>query len=140
MKVLLILLITASAWAQHSSQPEKESSTDLRTGITVFSIDHLGDEKKIWLERTANLDYFLHMQIEDEDEKIQKITTKDAKKMDMDFASKFLKCQYEHPPSEEGCKVTLRLTMKGEPLEVCKKDDKKTQEIEPFYQELQKRF
>lgn len=140
MKVLLILLFTANLWAQHSSQPEKESSADLRTGIMVFSIDHLGDEKKIWLERTANLDYFLHMQIEEDDEKIQKITTKDAKQMDMDFASRFLKCQYELPPSEEGCKVTLRLTMKGEALEVCRKDDKKTQAIEPFYKEIEKRF
>ncbi len=69
-----------------------------------------------------------------------KVSAKEAKKLDMDFASKFLKCQYELPPSEEGCKVTLRLSMKGESQDVCRKDEKKAQEINPFLKDLTKRF
>ncbi len=140
MKFIFLLAFICTAHAQHTSQPQKEDSSDLRVGIVMFSIEDVSDEKKIWLERTANLDYLLRMKIEDEDEKTQKITTKDAKKMEIDFASRFLKCQYELPPSEEDCKVTLRLTMKGEPQDICKKDDKKTQEITPFFGELEKRF
>lgn len=140
MRFILFFLIVTSAYAQHSSQPQKESTSDLRTGLLMFSIEDTEDELTVWLERTPNLDYFLRMKEEDEDEKIQKITTKDAKKLDMDFASKFLKLQYELPPSPEGCKITLRLNMKGERQNVCGKEDKKTQEIGPVIKDLVKRF
>lgn len=140
MRFILFFLIVTSAYAQYSSQPEKESSSDLRTGLLVFAIEDVEDEKKVWLERTPNLDYFLRMKEEDEEEKIQKITTRDAKKLDMEFASKFLKLQYELPPSPKGCEVTLRLNMKGESQDVCRKEDKKTQEIVPIVKDLVKRF
>ncbi len=135
----LLVFLSFGALAQHSSQPQKESAEDLRTGIVMFSIEDLGEKTSIWLERTASLDYFLRRK-EDDEEKLLKISAKDAKKMDMDFASKFLKCQYELPPSGEDCKVTLRLSMKGEVHEVCREDDKKAQEINPFFQDLEKRF
>jgi hypothetical protein len=138
--LILLLLLTKVSLAQHSEQPLKESSSDLRTGLVVFSIEDMDGETETWLERTANLDYFLKSKDDDDHTKIQKITSKDAKKLDMEFASKFLKCQYELPPSPEGCKVTLRLTMKGENLDVCGKDEKKAQEIVPFLKELHKRF
>lgn len=141
MRFLILMLFFANvAYSQHSDQPQKESSSDLRTGIVVFSIEDKEAETETWLERTAGLDYFLKSRDDDDKERIQKITTKDAKKLDMEFASKFLKCQYELPPSPEGCKVTLRLTMKGENLDVCGKDEKKAQEIVPFLKELHKRF
>lgn len=138
--LLLLLVLSIPAFAQHSSQPEKESSDDLRTGLTMFSIDDLDEETKYWLERTPNLDYLLRMKEDDEDEKLVKLSTRDAKKLDMEFASKFLKCMYELPPSPEGCKVTLRLSMKGEPQDICGKDEKKAQEIESFVKGLAKRF
>lgn len=137
--LFLIVFLSYGALAQHSSQPEKESAEDLRSGLTIFSIEDVGEETTIWLERTASLDYFLRMKEEDE-EKLLKVSAKEAKKLDMDFASKFLKCQYELPPSEEGCKVTLRLSMKGESQDVCRKDEKKAQEINPFLKDLAKRF
>lgn len=141
MRFLFLMLLFANlAFPQHSDQPQKESTGDLRTGIVVFSIEDLDGETETWLERTAGLDYFLKTRDDDDKEKIQKIPTKDAKKLDADFAGKFLKCQYELPPSPEGCKVTLRLTMKGENLDVCGKDEKKAQEIIPFLKELHKRF
>lgn len=137
--LLIFFLVSFAAFAQHSSQPQKESVEDLRAGNIMFSIEDVGEETTLWLERTASLDYFLRMK-EDDEEKILKISAKEAKKIDMDFASKFLKCQYELPPSEEGCKVTLRLSMKGEGQDVCRKDDKKAQEIGPFLKDLVKRF
>lgn len=136
---LIFFLVSFGALAQHSSQPDKESVEDLRAGNIMFSIENVSEETTFWLERTASLDYFLRMK-EDAEEKILKISAKEAKKLDMDFASKFLKCQYELPSSEEDCKVTLRLSMKGESQDVCRKDDKKTQEIDPFLKDLVKRF
>lgn len=140
MRFMLFFLIVTSAFAQHSSQPQKESTSDLRTGLLMFSIEDTDEEMIVWLERTPNLDYFLRMKEEDEEEKIQKITTRDAKKIDREYASKFLKLQYELPPSPNGCKVTLRLNMKGEKQNVCEKEDKKTQEIRPIIKDLLKRF
>ena len=136
--ILLLALVVSTAFAQH--QPQKESSTDLRTGLIMFTVEDLDKDVLIWLERTGNLDYFLRVKDEDDEEKIQKIPTPEAKKLDMEFASKFLKIQYELPPSPEGCKVTLRLMMKGERQDICKKEDKKTQEIDPFMKDLEKRF
>lgn len=136
---IVLLLIIASTVLAQNSQPQKESSEDLRSGIVMFSLEDISNEKTIWLERTQGLDYFLKIKIEDE-EKIQKVTTKDAKVLDAHFASRFLKTLYEFPASETGCKVTLRLTMKGETQEICNKDDKKTQEMTPFFKDLEKRF
>ena len=58
----------------------------------------------------------------------------------MDFASRFLKCQYELEALPGECKVDFRLVLKGESQELCKKDEKKSQEIGPFIQALNKRF
>jgi hypothetical protein len=140
MRVLfLLLLVSSQVFAQHSSQPEKESSTDLRSGNVLFSLEDIEDEKTFWLERTPSMDYFLRLKDED-DEKILKISSREAKTLDMEFASKFLKCQYELPPSPEGCKATLRLNMKGEGQNICGKDEKKTQEFTPMLKDLGKRF
>lgn len=136
--LLLFFLLSISAFAQ-TPQPEKESKDDLRAGLIMFSIEDVGKETTYWLERTIAEDFFLRMKEED-DEKIMKISSKDAKKLDMDFASKFLKIMYELPASPEGCKVTLRLSMKGETQDVCGKDEKKAQEIVPFMKEVAKRF
>lgn len=135
----LFLIMSLSVRAQHASQPLKESANDLRVGIVMFSIEDLDKKAEYWLERTANLDYFLRMK-KGEDERILKVDTRDAKKLDMDFASRFLKCEYELPPSAEKCEVTLRLTMKGESQKICEKDEKKTQEMMPFLKALIARF
>lgn len=141
MPFLLFLLTSLGVClAQYSDQPMKESSSDLRAGLEIFRIIDVPEETEVWLEKTPNLDYFLRMKNDDDEEKIQKITSKEAKKLDMEFASRFLKCQYELPPSPENCKVTLKLTLKGEKQDVCGKDEKKSQEIAPFLKDLQKRF
>jgi hypothetical protein len=134
------LLISLAVFAQHEAQPQKENASDLREGVQIFRISDLKNERQVWLERTLSLDYFLRMKISDNAEQIQKITTKEGKKLDSEFASRFLKCQYEFPPSPEGCEVTLRLSMKGETQVVCDKDEKKAQEMMPFLQQLLKRF
>jgi hypothetical protein len=136
---LVFMIMSFNAFAQHSSQPTKESSDDLRDGLVMFQIQDLEDKSDLWLERTVNLDYFLRYK-EKKDEKIIKLSAREAKKLDMEFASKFLKCQYELPASPEGCKPSHKLTMKGDVQEICGKDEIKTQEILPFAKELQKKF
>lgn len=136
--LFLIFILSLPAFSQ-TQQPEKESKDDLRAGLVMFSIEDIGEDTTYWLERTTGEDYFLRMK-EDDDEKIMKISSKDAKKLDMSFASKFLKLMYELPPSPEGCKVTLRLTMKGENQDMCGKDEKKAQEMLPFMKDVAKRF
>jgi hypothetical protein len=56
--ILFILTLISTSFAQNS-QPQKESSADLRNGIVVFSVEDIAGETTIWLERTQGLDYFL---------------------------------------------------------------------------------
>ena len=138
-KIILSLLLSFTALAQDTSSPVKESSSDLRAGLVVFSIEDTKKSEIYWLERTANLDFYLYYK-NGKEEKIQKIDSRDAKKMDQDFAARFLKCEYELPASQIECPVTLRLSMKGEKQAICAKDEEKTQEIIPFMKDLNKRF
>ena len=139
MRFFLLLLISLPCFAQHSDQPIKESSTDLRTQNSLFSIEVVDDKKTIFLIRTAGLDYSLRQKIKNE-EKMIKISSKEGTRLDRMFASHFIKTQYEIASAEGKCDVALRLNMKGEEQEVCEKDEKKTQEFAPFIDELSKRF
>jgi len=134
-----LLLLSGLAHAQHSEQPLKESTTDLRNQLVVFSIDIPNDKKTFQLERTQGLEYFLRAKISGE-ETIKKIDSRAASKLDREFSSKFLRCQYELPSGPGECKVTLRLSMKGESQEICAKDDKKSQEMASLIQDLNQRF
>ena len=137
--LLLSLLLNFYAWGQYSEQPSKEDTTDLRSQSVLFSMEDVSAKKVVWLERTANLDYFLRFKNGNE-ELIRKLASREGAKLDREFASRFLKCQYEIENTPGDCQVTLRLTMKGESQDICQKDDKKAQEITPFMSELQKRF
>lgn len=137
--VVLIFLFTLGAYAQHSSQPEKEATNDLRSGLVMFKLEDVTSSKIYWLERTPNLDYFLRMKVGDS-EKIIKVDSRDATKLDRDFSSRFLKTQYEIDSAPGDCKVALRLTMRGEGQDLCTKDDKKTQEFAPVLKEVTTRF
>ena len=137
--LMLLFALSQSVMAQYSEQPLKESSSDLRSQTVLFSLA-IPEEKKIYLlERTASGDYFLRL-IHTEDEIIKKISGRDALRVDRDFASRFLRCQYEIPSKEGSCAVTLRLIMKGEGQDICEKDDKKGQEMAGLIDELRKRF
>lgn len=140
MHILLFCLLTLSAYAQHSEQPQKESNTDLRSASVLFSLEDLKGETVIWLERTPHLDHFLRLKRDDHEEVLRKVDSKDARKLEMDFATRFLKCQYELESAPGDCKAVYRLLLKGETQEICKKDEKKSREIEPFLQALSKRF
>lgn len=136
---LLLTIFALNAMAQSPSQPEKESADDLRAGLVMFSIGNEGEGSRVWLERTSSDDYFLRMK-EGKAEKILKLSSKEAKQIDMEFASKFLKSMYELPPTPEKCKKAYRLVMKGESQDICKEEELKTQEFKPFDLALRKRF
>lgn len=138
----LLMVFCAStflAHAQYSGQPAKESTSDLRSQTVLFSIQQVSKNITYLLERTASQDYFLRLRDGDDDE-IRKIAGKEALKLDREFASKFLRCQYELETVEGKCDVTLRLSMKGESQEICKKDEKKSQEFASVLEKLAKRF
>ncbi|MFL5783135.1 MAG: hypothetical protein ACJ76H_00915 [Bacteriovoracaceae bacterium] len=139
MKFVIFLLLALPAFAQHSEQPVKEDTTDYRAEVVVFSIEEVGKEKRWSLEKNATNTSVLKKK-EKDDVAVTKIDGRIAQRLDRDFASRFLKCQYEIANVEGDCKVTLRLTMKGETQDICAKDDKKNQEIQSFVQELSKRF
>jgi hypothetical protein len=135
----LILTFSSLVMAQYSEQPLKESAIDLRSQTILFSLE-IPDQKKTYLlERTANQDFFLRLKHKDK-ETIKKISGRDATRLDRDFASRFLRCQYEIPSIDGDCDVTLRLKMKGEEQEICEKDDKKSQAMTSLITELAKRF
>ena len=137
--VLFCLIISTHIFGQSSNQPTKESSLDIRTNLVLFSMADLSLEKVIWLERTANLEYSLRMKQKDE-VKILKISSREATRIDREFASKFLKCQYELPLAPKDCEATLRLKMKSEYQEICNKEDQKTREINSLFQKLNRLF
>jgi hypothetical protein len=139
MRLLVLLFISLSAFAQHSDQPQKESTADLRHVNVLFSIEDVGEEETYILNRTQGLDHYLK-KVDGSDEAIQKVDSREAKKLDADFAAKFLKCQYEISNVEGECKVTHRLYMKGETQDICKKDEKKGQEMNALIKELNQRF
>ncbi len=139
MKILLFCLLISSAIAQHSEQPVKEDSTDLRDQSVIFSVEEVGKKKSWILERSPSFTNVLR-KMDDDKEMVRKIDGRVAQTLDRDFASRFLKCQYEIASADGECKVTLRLTMKGETQDICAKDDKKSQEIMSFIEELNKRF
>lgn len=136
---MVFLAFLPMARAQYSEQPLKESQTDLRSQTILFSIEIPSDKKTYLLERSANQDFFLRLRYRG-DETIKKIAGREATRLDRDFASRFLRCQYEIPAKEGDCEVTLRLKMKGEGQEICEKDDKKSQEMTALITELAKRF
>jgi hypothetical protein len=133
--LLLLLAICFPALAQHSEQPVKESHTDLRAQQVLFSVEEVKEKKTFILERTTNFDYFLRARV-GKDETIKKVPGRVAQKLDLNFASRFLRCQYEIPASEGKCQPQYKLLMKGEGQEICEKDDKKSQEIKSFLTEL----
>lgn len=137
--MLFTLLFCGIALAQYSEQPIKESTDDLRSNHLIFSLEESDDGETFALERTPALSHFLRRQ-KDSEIQIAKVDSADAQKLDMNFARHFLKIQYEIPSEDGECIVTLRLNMKGEKQEICKKDDKKTQEMASFIKELKKRF
>lgn len=138
-RFLIICSCMTHAYAQYSEQPQKESSSDLRSQTVLFSLEDVQKKATYALERTASQDYFLKLKDSEGDE-ILKISSREALKLDREFASKFLRCQYELASAEGKCDVTLRLSMKGESQEICKKDDKKSQEFVPLLESLSKRF
>ncbi len=137
--LLILTSFLSLARAQYSEQPAKESHTDLRLQTVLFSIEIPDDHKTYILERTSGQDYFLRRKFHDE-EMIQKIAGREAVRIDRDFASRFLRCQYEIQAMEGKCIVTLRLRMKGEAQDICGKDDKKSREMSTIVTELAKRF
>lgn len=141
MRILFsFILVSTFAFGQSTSQPEKESNSDLRSGLIVFAVEDKNEETTTWLERSSNLDYFLKQSKEEEITKIQKITTKVALELDKKFSAAFLKIQYELPASPEECKASLHLVMKGDVQKICPKEEKKTQEIEAFLKDVQTKF
>lgn len=137
--LLLTLIMSLPVLAQHSEQPQKENTDDLRTSTVLFSIEDVKEKRLYWLERTPALDHFLRMK-KGTKEVLMKADSRDAKKLDMNFAAGFLRCQYELPSVEGKCDVLYKLNMKGEEQEICAKDEKKSQEMRPILQELSKRF
>jgi hypothetical protein len=135
----ICLILSTHVFGQNGHQPQKESHLDIRSSAIVFSIADLPLKKSIWLERTPNLEYFLKLK-QSEQLKIIKISSREASRLDREFASRFLKCQYELPQSPKDCVVTLRLTMKSEAQEICEKEDQKTQEMVGLFKKLHELF
>jgi hypothetical protein len=137
--LLLLTALTTLAAAQYSEQPSKESTSDLRSQTVLFSIEIPTDKKTYLLERTASEDYFLRLKSKGGDT-IKKVASREATRLDREFASKFLRSQYEIASKDGACDVSIRLVMKGEGQDICAKDDEKSQEFKPFLDGLSKRF
>ncbi len=142
MRTLLItLLFSHQLMAQHAEQPLplQDNVEDMRQATVLFSIEDVREKRHYWLERTPALDHFLRLK-KGSEEVLKKADSREAKKLDLSFAAGFLRCQYQLPTAPGNCQVVYKLNMKGEEQEICAKDDKKSQEIQAFLKELNKRF
>lgn len=137
--LLIIMAFTSVSFGQYSEQPSKESSSDLRSQLVLFSVEIPKEKKTYLLERSANQSYFLRM-IEGDKVTMRKIASGEATKLDREYASRFLKCMYEIPSEAGDCQVTLRLQMKGDGQEICEKDDKRYQEFSGLLSKISKFF
>lgn len=137
--IIFTLLLSFFSFAQHAEQPQAESTTDLRNQTLIFHIEEVKSGRIFRLERTPALSHFL-LRSHKGEKSIQKIDSKVATHLDMEFAGRFLKTMYEIPSAPGKCEVTLRLNFKGEGQEICQKDEKKTQEIVTFIEALNQRF
>jgi hypothetical protein len=123
------------SFAQYPGQPEKESSTDLRSRVQLFRLEILKDETYYQLERSSNEEYFLIGQVKSI-KTLKKVARSEAIKLDHLFSTQFLKSEFEILSKEGHCDVTLRLTMKGQAQEICKKDDEKAQVFSQIISDL----
>ena len=137
--LLFIMVFSSVSFGQYSEQPLKESSSDLRSQLVLFSVEIPKEKKTYLLERSANQSYFLRM-IEGDKVTMRKIASREATKLDREYASRFLKCMYEIPSEAGECQVTLRLQMKGDGQEICEKDDKRYQEFNALLTKISKFF
>lgn len=137
--LLIIMAFTSVSYGQYSEQPAKESSSDLRSQMVLFSVEIPKEKKTYLLERSANESYFLRM-IEGDKVTMRKIASREATKLDREYASRFLKCMYEIPSETGDCQVTLRLQMKGDEQDICEKDDRKHQEFSVLLSKISKFF
>lgn len=126
--LLAVFFISSVVHAQHSEQPVKENDTDLRNQSILFAIESKDNKTTYFLERTVGRDYFLRRKTTKNDE-LKKLASHFAQQLDREFSSLFLKVQYEIPDVDGKCDIVLRLTLRGETQDICKKDDKKTQEF-----------
>jgi len=135
----IVILFTPLFCLAQTETPAKENNLDLRSNTVLFTLEDVAAKKTFMLERSNYHDHFLRLKNKGE-ESVRKIDSRDAKKLDMDFASRFIKIQYEFPPGTENCTSTYRLGMKGEDQGVCEKEDQKSQVLAPILLELTKRF
>jgi hypothetical protein len=138
-RALLIFLITFSVYAQHAEQPQKELDHKARLDTIVFSLKEIGKNKTFWLERSSDGENLLRFKLDNREE-VQKIDTKNAKQLELDFASSFLTCLYEVESLPGDCQRNFQLELKGEIQELCQKDERKSQVIRLFIERLEKRF
>jgi hypothetical protein len=137
--ILIFILLSLTVFAQSPEQPAKENTLDLRNYLLIFRIEDVKSGKIYQLDRTSISEHYLRL-INGKDEELRKVDSKEAKKLDQDFAAKFIRIQYEIASPEGKCDVTLRLHMKGEDQDICEKDEKKSQEVASFVSDLAKRF
>jgi hypothetical protein len=137
---IVALLLASKLLLAQTETPPKIDNTDLRESFRLFSVQDISKEKTYILERTGEYQHYLKLVNDDEDPILRKVDGRDAKKLDLDFASRFIKLQYGLGENPDKCSAAYKLTMKGEEQVICEKDDKKTQELAGFLAELGKRF
>jgi hypothetical protein len=129
--ILTLVLINSEIFAFSTDQPIAEPHADLRSHYPVFSVEMVESGRFFFLEKTANGEYFLRQRFKDEDH-LLKIAGREASRIDRAFSANFLSCQFEIPETDGECKVTLRLKLHGDGIQLCLKDEQKTRKMNSF--------
>lgn len=135
--MIVWLMISLSIYAQ---DPEvvAESNKDLRSSEVLYRIENKSEKSMISLERTNTNDYNLVL-TKAKDPSRQKISRIEGQKLDAELSSIFIDLQIEQMEMKN-CSSEWELILRKEKLDWCIKDEKKTQALKNYWEDIQSRF
>lgn len=117
---------------------KKESNSDLRNNVRIFSLEQLSDNKmKIYLQSNNATEYGLVFEKSDE-RSVLRLSSGAMKEVDKVFVDGFFQLNYILARSTDNkCKKLYRLELRGEELFICKDEEKRLEYLSGLVQRLE---
>jgi|GEM_PF-3810937 len=111
-----------------------ESEQTISSLVTIFELEDFEDEEILSLERTMDYEFYLRLRRDNEEDKLKKVSAKLAKSWEKEFAQDYIQWSVEKRATP--CEASYRLSLHGDELSLCEKEDQKAQEVNAFYQKI----
>jgi hypothetical protein len=123
---MTIILLIFQFLALAEAPPQKENNLDLREDKTLFSL-HDAKNNSLRNLKIGGSEYKLTIGSEE-----RKTEQTFAVEIDKEFASLFLRLQYEVDSPLKVCDKNYQLVLRNEILKICEKDEQRTRLIAEF--------